>query len=110
MKTIANVGEAEPCVLDILSRGPISAGNITRKMMGAGLLPKVEASYALIAVTLAALGARGLVTKSGNGKSVHWRLGETLAARLAEAERTNPEVRRAAEKLDAVTADLTRKP
>ena len=74
MKTITNVGEAKACVLDILSRGAKSTGNIARKMMGAGLLPNNAESYALISVTLAALGAAGRVEKHGNGKSVHWRL------------------------------------
>jgi hypothetical protein len=86
MKTVENVGEASACVLDILSRGPISAGNVARKMMGAGLLPKTEASYSLVTVTLAALGAQGLAEKHGNGKSVHWRLTEEAKLRFAGGE------------------------
>jgi len=106
MRTIENVGEAIACVLDIIAKGrPISAGNITRKMMGLGLLPNTEQSYSLVLVTLAALGAKGLVKRSGNGKAHHWRLTEDFANRLlesdlAELERTNPDVARAAKKLD----------
>lgn len=73
MRTIESVGEARACVLDIVTTRPTSAGNITRKMMGAGLLPNTEASYALIAVTLASLAADGLVVSRGNGKSRHWK-------------------------------------
>lgn len=80
---IANVDEASACVLDILTRGRRSAGNIARKMMGAGLLPKDAQSYALVSVTLCALVARGLVSKAGNGKSVHWRLVKSTTTGVA---------------------------
>ncbi len=74
VRTIENVGEARACVLDIvINHGPISAGNIARKMMGVGLLPTKPESYSLATVTLVALATDGLVNKSGNGRSTHWR-------------------------------------
>ncbi len=74
MKTITTEGEAHACILDILSRGRESAGNITRKMMGVGLLANEPWSYTLVREALSSLHAKGLVTKAGNGKAVHWRL------------------------------------
>lgn len=82
MKTIESVGEASACVLDVLLSGPRSAGNVARKMMGAGLLPNASESYELVKATLISLAALGLVEKYGNGKSVHWRLSKQ-ATRLA---------------------------
>ncbi len=74
MKTIESPHEAKACVLDILQAGSRSAGNIARKMMGVGLLPKGDDGYALVKSALALLHDDGLVSMTGNGKSVHWRL------------------------------------
>jgi hypothetical protein len=56
------------------SFGPLSGGNITRRLMGCGLLSKDAASYAEVSEALRRLLAEGRVTKAGNGKSVHWRI------------------------------------
>ena len=74
MKTDATEFEMMGAVMDVLrSKGPSSAGNITRKLMGAGLLPKTLESYALVKDALVEWLKLGRVSKAGNGKAVHWR-------------------------------------
>ncbi len=74
---ITTEGEAHSHILSILARRRlVSAGNLTRTMMGMGLLANEPWSYTLIGEALRSLYAKGLVTKAGNGKSVYWRLYE----------------------------------
>jgi hypothetical protein len=73
MKAITEPKDARATILDILSQRPASAGNVARKMMGVGLIPKDERGYLIVREALASLLADGLVTKAGNGKSTHWR-------------------------------------
>lgn len=63
-------------LLGLLEReGRCSAGNLTRKLMSAGLLLKEDpVSYVLVKDALAELLTEGKVTKAGNGKSVHWKV------------------------------------
>ena len=81
MRTVETVQQARACVLDLVSRQRQSAGNVTRKMMGMGLLPNKPESYALVAEALRSLLADDLITKAGNGKAVHWALKVTGSQR-----------------------------
>lgn len=84
MKLITEPQEAHACIMDICRERPRSAGNIARKMMGAGLLKNEQAAYDLVNFALEELLAKGCVTKHGNGKSVHWYLSPREFDRLGE--------------------------
>ncbi len=60
--------------LDVLRERRRGAGDVTRHLMGLGILPKDDQSYLDVKATLSGLLAAGKVTKAGNGKSVHWRV------------------------------------
>jgi len=83
VKTITTEGEAHAAILDmLLTRAQtskwrvyipgLSAGDMTRKMMGVGMLKNEEWSYVLVREALHSLHARGLVGNAGNGRRVTW--------------------------------------
>lgn len=60
--------------LDLLKERTSSCGDLTRRLMGLGKLPKDQTSYAEVKAILQSLVASGAVTKAGNGKSVRYRV------------------------------------
>ena len=74
MKQLTTEVECRAPILDVLKLGPRSAGDIARKMMGAGLLANEEWSYIIVREALHGLHRDGLVESAGNGKAIHWRL------------------------------------
>ena len=65
-------------VLEILDEGPRSAGDVTRRLVATKKLPSNgpadRVPYFVTSDILNDLLQRGKVSKSGNGKSVHWKL------------------------------------
>ncbi len=59
--------------LSLIKERASSSGDITRRLMGLGKVPKDSTSYAEVKAILEALVAAGKATKAGNGKSVHYR-------------------------------------
>lgn len=79
----APVQPLRAAVLEQLKRGPVSCGNLTRRLMGVGTLSKDVESYELVRAVLVDLMVEQLVLVSGNGKGHHYRLAELEPARLA---------------------------
>lgn len=61
-------------ILAELAIRPMSAGNLARRLMGQGVLPKTSESYAEVKAALLEQLAAGRVKKAGNGKTHHWRV------------------------------------
>lgn len=60
--------------LRLLSIRRDSAGNLARRLMGLGLVPKDARGYDEVKAALADLQNAGKVSVSGNGKAHHWRV------------------------------------